>query len=47
MITSGRLGADDLRRIAAAQVESVLNKPFNITELLDAVRNCLAGVRPP
>ncbi|MDB6165040.1 MAG: hypothetical protein JWQ83_180 [Lacunisphaera sp.] len=45
MITSGRLGPDDLTQIEAAQVDAVLNKPFNVSELLDAVRTCLAAAR--
>ena len=43
MIVSGRLGSDDLKEIATAKVDCVLNKPFRIHELLDAVQNCLAA----
>jgi CheY-like chemotaxis protein len=42
MIASGRLGSDDLEQIAVARVDCVLNKPFDIAELLGAVGNCLA-----
>jgi len=41
MITSGRLGSDDLRQISEAKVDCVLNKPFQINEFLGAVRDCL------
>jgi signal transduction histidine kinase/ABC-type amino acid transport substrate-binding protein/ActR/RegA family two-component response regulator len=41
MIVSGRLGSDDLQEIAEAKIDCVLNKPFRINELLDAVQNCL------
>jgi CheY-like chemotaxis protein len=43
IIASGRLGSDDLEEIAKAQVDCVLNKPFDIAELLGAVGNCLAS----
>jgi len=43
MIVSGRLGSDDLKEIATAKVDCVLNKPFRIHELLDAVQNCLTA----
>ena len=43
MVISGRLGSDDLKQIAAARVDCVLNKPFAVAELLEAVRSC----RPP
>jgi signal transduction histidine kinase/ActR/RegA family two-component response regulator len=42
MIASGRLGSDDLEEIANARIDFVLNKPFDIAELLGAVRTCLA-----
>jgi PAS domain S-box-containing protein len=42
MITSGRLSSDDLEEIAAAKIDQVLNKPFDIAELLTAVRTCLS-----
>ena len=44
MITSGRLGSDDLRQISEAKVDCVLNKPFRINEFLGAVSNCLNAV---
>jgi signal transduction histidine kinase/ABC-type amino acid transport substrate-binding protein/CheY-like chemotaxis protein len=43
IIASGRLGSDDLEEIAKAQVDCVLNKPFDTAELLGAVGNCLAS----
>jgi signal transduction histidine kinase/ABC-type amino acid transport substrate-binding protein/CheY-like chemotaxis protein len=43
IIASGRLGSDDLEEIAKARVDCVLNKPFDIAELLGTVGNCLAG----
>ncbi|MBK9990847.1 MAG: transporter substrate-binding domain-containing protein [Verrucomicrobia bacterium] len=43
MITSGRLSSDDLQQIAEAKIDRVLNKPFQITELLGAVHDCLAA----
>lgn len=45
MIISGRLGSDDLIQISEARVDCVLNKPFQITEFLGAVRNCLATTK--
>jgi len=45
MIASGRLSSDDLEQIANAQIDCILNKPFDIAELLTAVRNCLASPR--
>jgi DNA-binding response OmpR family regulator len=39
MIMSGRLGSDDLRQIGAVRVDCVLNKPFDVSELLEAVRD--------
>ena len=41
MIISGRLSSDDLKQLADTQIDSVLNKPFAIGELLGAVRDCL------
>jgi two-component system cell cycle sensor histidine kinase/response regulator CckA len=41
LITSGRLGSDDLKQLAEARVDRVLNKPFAVAELLDAVDRCL------
>jgi DNA-binding response OmpR family regulator len=41
LITSGRLGSDDLKQLAETGVDRVLNKPFAVAELLDAVRHCL------
>jgi PAS domain S-box-containing protein len=47
MITSGRLGSDDMKLLAEARVDYVLDKPFAIDDLLAATRHCLAGpVRP-
>ena len=43
MIVSGRLSSDDLEQISAAQVDCVLNKPFAVAELLEAVRTSLTG----
>ena len=43
MIISGRLGSDDLSQIAEARVDSVLNKPFQMAELLTAVHDSLAA----
>jgi two-component system cell cycle sensor histidine kinase/response regulator CckA len=43
LITSGRLGSDDLKQLAETGVDRVLNKPFAVAELLDAVRQCLVG----
>jgi len=43
LITSGRLSSDDLEEIAIAKVDQVLNKPFDIAELLTAVRACLSA----
>jgi signal transduction histidine kinase len=45
MISSGRLGSDDLPQIAAARVDRILNKPFAVAELLAAVNDCLAAPR--
>ena len=47
IITSGRLGSDDLDLITAARVDCVLNKPFAIAELLEAVRTSLANPAKP
>lgn len=47
LITSGRLGSDDLKQLADARVDAVLNKPFAVVELLDAVRRCLTGRTKP
>ena len=44
MIVSGRLTSDELERLAAAQVASVLNKPFETMEFLAMVRR---NLRPP
>lgn len=41
LIVSGRLGSDDLAEIAAAKVDRVLSKPFDVPELLEAVKGCL------
>ena len=41
MVISGRLGSDDLRQISKAGIDRVLNKPFDVAELLGAVRECL------
>jgi DNA-binding response OmpR family regulator len=41
MITSGRLGSNDLKQIAAMQIDCILNKPFSVAELLEAVRTSL------
>ncbi len=43
MIISGRLGSDDLRQLTESRIDAVLNKPFTVAELLEAVRVCLAG----
>ena len=43
LITSGRLGSDDLKQLAEAHVDAILNKPFAIGELLEAVRRGLAS----
>ncbi|MEO6992029.1 MAG: transporter substrate-binding domain-containing protein [Lacunisphaera sp.] len=43
IIASGRLSSDDLEEIAKARIDCILNKPFHIAELLDAVGNCLAA----
>jgi PAS domain S-box-containing protein len=40
MIISGRLDSEDLHQIATLDIDCVLSKPFNLAELLDAVRNC-------
>jgi DNA-binding response OmpR family regulator len=42
LITSGRLGTDDLKHLAEIRIDGVLNKPFAVQELTDAVRQCLA-----
>jgi two-component system cell cycle sensor histidine kinase/response regulator CckA len=47
MIASGRLSSDDLEQITKAQIDCVLGKPFDIDELLTAVRNCLAKKATP
>jgi DNA-binding response OmpR family regulator len=47
IITSGRLGSDDLAQLTAARVDFVLNKPFAVTALLEAVHNCLASPGKP
>jgi CheY-like chemotaxis protein len=44
MIVSGRLTSEELERLAAAHVTSVLNKPFEILEFLAMVRH---NLRPP
>ncbi|HWA25282.1 MAG TPA: transporter substrate-binding domain-containing protein [Lacunisphaera sp.] len=41
IIVSGRLTSDELERLDAAQVTSILNKPFEIMEFLATVRRCL------
>ena len=43
MVISGRLDPDDLKQIAEIGIDAVLNKPFDVGELLQAVRDC---VRP-
>ena len=43
MIASGRLGSEDLKQLAEARVDCVLNKPFTVSELLTAVRNSLSA----
>ena len=45
MIASGRLNSDDVEQIANSRIDCVLNKPFDVAELLTAVRNCLASPR--
>jgi two-component system cell cycle sensor histidine kinase/response regulator CckA len=45
LITSGRLGSDELKQLAELRVDRVLNKPFAVADLLDAVRQCLARPR--
>lgn len=44
MIVSGRLTSDELERLAAAQVTSIMNKPFEIMEFLAMVRR---NLKPP
>jgi len=46
MIVSGRLTSNELERLAAAQVASVLNKPFEIMEFLTMVRRKLQRPGP-
>ena len=41
MIISGRLSSNDLRQLTEARIDSVLNKPFQIGDLLSAVRTSL------
>ncbi len=41
LITSGRLGAEELKHLADIRVDRVLNKPFAGQELTEAVRQCL------
>ena len=43
LITSGRLGPDELKHLAEIRIDRVLNKPFTGQELTDAVRQCLAA----
>ncbi|MFT3781593.1 MAG: transporter substrate-binding domain-containing protein [Nibricoccus sp.] len=43
MIISGRLGSDDLSQLTEARVDRVLSKPFQISEFLAAVHDCLAA----
>jgi DNA-binding response OmpR family regulator len=47
LITSGRLGSDDLKQLAEIHVDRVLNKPFAVQELTEAVRQCLAPKPAP
>ena len=41
MIISGRLDPDDLKQIAEIRIDAVLNKPCDVGELLQAVRECM------
>jgi nitrogen-specific signal transduction histidine kinase/ActR/RegA family two-component response regulator len=45
MIISGRLSSNDLREISLAKVDSVLTKPFEISEFIRTVENCLSNRR--
>ena len=47
MISSGRLGSDDLKQLAELHIDFILNKPFAMKELLNATRQCLTGPRRP
>jgi CheY-like chemotaxis protein len=41
VIISGRLGSEDLEQISRARIDCVLSKPFEVAELLGAVRDVL------
>jgi len=43
MIISGRLSSNDLSEITEAKVDRVLSKPFQISEFLSAVNDCLTA----
>ena len=47
MIASGRLGSDDLKQLAEARVDCIIDKPFDVAELLLALRKCLAAPPQP
>lgn len=43
IITSGRLGSDEIDELTESHVDVILNKPFTVEELLEAKRKALAG----
>jgi signal transduction histidine kinase/CheY-like chemotaxis protein len=42
LVMSGRLGSEEIQALAAAKVDCILNKPFEVAEFLGNVRRCLA-----
>lgn len=41
LVISGRIGSEEMQRLTASRVTSVLSKPFRLAELQAAVRTCL------
>jgi CheY-like chemotaxis protein len=45
IITSGRLGSDEIEELTESHVDVILNKPFLVEELLEATRKALGARR--
>lgn len=45
IITSGRLGSDEIEELTESHVDVILNKPFSVEELLEATRKALGARR--
>lgn len=43
LVMSGRLGSEELEQLAAARVDGVINKPFEIADFQAHVRRCLSA----